>query len=267
MKNFLSRALLGCTITAVAGGILLYWSEKKSTLTLDYSMIPIEEVNRDDLESAVSILDQRLGTLQRELPIDTWSFSVIDIQAEASAPRIHFRITGRRNFRDALPWLHRRGLLELRLVEKLLEDGDEIPEECEAVPSREEQMNLEDIVHPLVKKRMYAIRKKVEMACPKFAGVEYFTQGIDLRTVITIDFLDPDAKRFAEITAANVGKQLAVVMNGEIQVAPRIQESITGGRVQLQGIKMRAQAHRLADFLRYGALPCNFRLVPHASQK
>jgi preprotein translocase subunit SecD len=267
MKNFLVRALLGCTLTAVAGGILLYLSEKRNTLTLEYSLIPLEEVNRADLESAVSILDKRLSTLQRELPINTWNFSIIDIQAEVSAPRIHLSITGRRNFRDALPWLHRRGLLELHLVEKLLGEGDEIPENCDAVPSREEQMNLEDIIHPLVKRQMYAIRKKVELACPKFAGVEYFTQGLSLRTVITIDFLDEDAKRFAEITAANVGKQLAVVMNGEIQVAARIQESITGGRVELQGIKMRVQAHRLADFLRYGALPCSFRLEPHSSQK
>jgi preprotein translocase subunit SecD len=267
MNNFLIKAFLGCTITAVAGGILLYWSEKRNTLTVEYSLIPMEEVTRADLESAVLILDKRLGTLQRELPIDTWKFSVTDIQAEAPAPRIRFSFTGRRNFRDALPWLHRRGLLELRLVEKLLGEGDEIPENCEAVPSREEQMDLEDIIHPLIKKRMYAIRKKVELACPKFAGVEYFTQGLQLRTVITIDFLDEDAKRFAEITAANIGKQLAVVMNGEIQVAPRIQESITGGRVQLQGIQMRAQAHRLADFLRFGALPCSFRLVPITSSK
>jgi preprotein translocase subunit SecD len=109
---------------------------------------------------------------------------------------------------------------------------------------------------------MYAVRKKPEMTCPKLAAIDYFTEGFQMRTVITIDFVKEDAKRFAEITAANVGKQLAVVMNGEVQVAPRIQEPITGGRVQLMGIRKRAQAHRLADFLRYGALPCSFRLVP-----
>ncbi len=256
MNRFLFRALLCCTITAFIGGILLYWSEKRNTLKVNYSLVPIEEVARSDLESAISILEKRLDTLQREFPIDAWEFSITDDQ------KIQFSITGRRHFRDALPWLHRRGLLELRLVEKLLGEDDEIPENCEAIPSREEHLDLENIVETQIRKRMYAVRRKTELAFPKLAAVDYFTEGFDMRTVITIDFVREDAKKFAEITAANVGKQLAVVMNGEIQVAARIQEAITGGRVQLQGIKLRAQAHRLADFLRYGALPCPFRLVP-----
>ncbi len=52
-----------------------------------------------------------------------------------------------------------------------------------------------------------------------------------------VDFsLTPDGtERFAEITGQNIGKQLAIVIDGQLITAPTIQSPITGGKGQITG--------------------------------
>ena len=51
--------------------------------------------------------------------------------------------------------------------------------------------------------------------------------------VIDISFTDLGAKRFAEITAANLHKQLAILINGKLVCAPTVQSTIDGGKAQI----------------------------------
>lgn len=63
------------------------------------------------------------------------------------------------------------------------------------------------------------------------------------------------AKKFADITRANVGHPFAVVLDGEIITAPNIREPITGGSGQISGNFTIQEANELALLLRAGALP------------
>ena len=68
--------------------------------------------------------------------------------------------------------------------------------------------------------------------------------------------LTPDGgRRFADLTAANVGRQLAIVLDGRIQSAPVIQDAIAGGEGTIQGTFTPQEASDLALVLRSGALP------------
>ena len=62
------------------------------------------------------------------------------------------------------------------------------------------------------------------------------------------------AERFGTWTGANVGKDLAIVLNGQVRSAPRIQSQITD-RGQITGKFTKQQAEDLALVLRSGALP------------
>ena len=53
--------------------------------------------------------------------------------------------------------------------------------------------------------------------------------------VIEVAFSNVGAQKFADITAANIGKRLAILLEGKLQSAPVINERIPGGRAQIMG--------------------------------
>jgi len=68
--------------------------------------------------------------------------------------------------------------------------------------------------------------------------------------------LSPEgAKKFAMITEANVGKRMAIVLDGKILSMPLIRERIPGGQVRITGDFTMKEAQDLALVLRAGAFP------------
>jgi preprotein translocase subunit SecD len=72
---------------------------------------------------------------------------------------------------------------------------------------------------------------------------------------VAITFSATGAQRFGEITEQNVGRHLAIVLDGSVYSAPRINERIPGGRAVITGQFTVDQARDLAIVLREGALP------------
>ena len=64
--------------------------------------------------------------------------------------------------------------------------------------------------------------------------------------IIEIKFTDDGAKRFADVTGKNVGRRLAIVIDGKLYSAPRINAAITGGEAQITGHFTKAEAENLA---------------------
>jgi preprotein translocase subunit SecD len=67
-------------------------------------------------------------------------------------------------------------------------------------------------------------------------------------------------KQFGQLTSTNVGRNLAIVLDGVVESAPVIREPITGGRGQITGRFDFAEAQDLANVLRNGALPAPLKL-------
>src|ERR1051326_3594948 len=72
---------------------------------------------------------------------------------------------------------------------------------------------------------------------------------------VAITFSASGAQRFGEITEQNVARHLAIVLDGSVYSAPRINERIPGGRAVITGQFTVDQARDLAIGLREGALP------------
>ncbi|HKW51423.1 MAG TPA: protein translocase subunit SecD [Candidatus Eisenbacteria bacterium] len=66
---------------------------------------------------------------------------------------------------------------------------------------------------------------------------------------------------FADITGANVGRRLAIVLDARIQSAPNIQERIPRGQGSITGSFTEEEAQNLAIVLRSGALPAPVNIV------
>jgi len=78
---------------------------------------------------------------------------------------------------------------------------------------------------------------------------------------VDLEFNDAGAKLFAEATAANVGKTLAIVIDNKVISAPRVDEPIPNGRAQIHGSFTAEEAQNLAVLLRSGALPVSFTIM------
>ncbi|NCC24631.1 MAG: protein translocase subunit SecD [Deltaproteobacteria bacterium] len=78
---------------------------------------------------------------------------------------------------------------------------------------------------------------------------------------VSLNFSDRGAKIFERITAENVKKRLAIVLDGAIYSAPVIQEKIGGGRASISGQFTTDEAHDLALVLRAGSLPAPVEIL------
>lgn len=78
---------------------------------------------------------------------------------------------------------------------------------------------------------------------------------------INFELKPEGAIAFAKITRENVGKQLAIVLDGKVQTAPVIKTEIPGGTGSISGNYTVEEAKRTATLLNSGALPIKAEII------
>lgn len=79
--------------------------------------------------------------------------------------------------------------------------------------------------------------------------------------VVALSFTSEGAKKFEAITSRNLGKPLAIVLDGQIRSAPTVQSVITDGNAVISGIPDVKEAKEVALVLNIGRLPAPLVLV------
>lgn len=69
------------------------------------------------------------------------------------------------------------------------------------------------------------------------------------------------ARTWARVTGANIGRPVAIVLDGVIYSYPVVQGQITGGRSSITGLASSAEAEDLVNILMSGALPAPLDIV------
>jgi preprotein translocase subunit SecD len=82
---------------------------------------------------------------------------------------------------------------------------------------------------------------------------------------VSFRFDTDGAQKFGKVTTNNIGKNLAVVLDGVVITAPRISSAITGGSGIITGNFNAQEASDLAVLLRAGALPAPLEIVEERS--
>lgn len=72
---------------------------------------------------------------------------------------------------------------------------------------------------------------------------------------VDLTFNPAGAKKFADATAANVGRRIGIYLDGELIQNPVVKEPIPNGKAQITGYQSLEEAHTVAVLLRSGALP------------
>lgn len=82
---------------------------------------------------------------------------------------------------------------------------------------------------------------------------------------VALQFDEEGTKLFAELTKKNIGKQIAIFLDGQLQLAPTVNVEITNGQAVITGNYTFKQAKDVADRLNQGALPVPLTLVGQQS--
>ena len=80
-------------------------------------------------------------------------------------------------------------------------------------------------------------------------------------TVVSFTLDRVGAKRFGKATSANIGRQLAIILDGKIISAPVIRDTIASGSGQISGGFTFQSATDLSLLLRSGALPAPLNII------
>jgi len=85
--------------------------------------------------------------------------------------------------------------------------------------------------------------------------------NIDNSPLVVLNFSDEGAKLFEEITARNIGRPLAVFLDGQSITEPVVQQRITGGTAQITGRFTIDEAKTLVERFNAGALSAPIKLT------
>ena len=81
------------------------------------------------------------------------------------------------------------------------------------------------------------------------------------RPSVSMSMNSDGARRWAELTKANVGKAIAIVLDGVVYSAPRVNGEISGGNSQITGNFTIEDTKDLANTLKSGRMPAPARIV------
>jgi RNA polymerase sigma factor (sigma-70 family) len=90
------------------------------------------------------------------------------------------------------------------------------------------------------------VQKKVLLDQTDLKSASVITNQPAGKPWIQITFTDAGAKRFAKVTHQNIGKRLAIIIDGQLYSAPTIKSEIRGGQAEISGNFSEAEAQDLA---------------------
>ncbi len=95
----------------------------------------------------------------------------------------------------------------------------------------------------------------------KNAMVSISQETMSADPIVTMQFNREGKQLFADITKKNIGKPVAIVLDGKIVSAPKVEAEITSGDAQISGLNGQDEAQKLSNRLNEGILPVPAKLI------
>jgi preprotein translocase subunit SecD len=78
---------------------------------------------------------------------------------------------------------------------------------------------------------------------------------------ISLQFTSEGGKKFGEITSRNIGKPVWILLDGQVQMYPTVQQAITDGNAVINGQYTIEEAKQIVIMLNAGALPIPIKII------
>jgi len=187
---------------------------------------------------------------------------------------IVIQLPGVKDPKKAKELLGKMALLEFRLVD----DSRAINDIADKL--RSAQISISDIdKHPEIKKlippgyeifpgkddRFYLLKSTPELTGAYLVNAKVQIGGQYGFPYVSLEFNPEGARIFSDVTASNIEKNLAIVLDGVVQSAPVIKSRIPDGKAIIEGNFAEEEAKLLATILRAGALPAPVKIIEERS--
>ena len=109
--------------------------------------------------------------------------------------------------------------------------------------------------------RMYLMNKEPELTGGVVTDAIATIDPNSSAPIVSMTMNSEGATDWARITGANVGKRIAIMLDGLVFSAPSVRNKITGGRSQIEGMANMEEAKLLEIVLKAGALPAPVDII------
>jgi preprotein translocase subunit SecD len=205
-------------------------------------------------------VEQALETIRNR--VDQFGVAEPDISPQGS-DRILIQLPGIKDPERAIRLIGRTALLEFKIVddEHSLQEAlkGEVPKGDIILYQKQEASETGRVT-----KVPFLLRKKTLMTGEVLKDAQVRFDDFN-QPYVALEFDPRGAKMFDRITAKNVKKRLAIILDNNVYSAPVIQERISGGRAQITGRFTEDDARDLAIVLRAGALPAPVKILENRS--
>ncbi len=202
-------------------------------------------------------VQQALETIRNR--IDQFGVSEPVIQREGIS-NIVVQLPGVKDPKRAIELIGKTARLEFKLVD---EGADPTTATPGSLPEGDELL-MEKRTDPdtgAVSEIPYVLKKKTMITGDLLTDAQVRLDSQFNQPYVAIEFNSVGAKLFDQVTAANVGKRFAIVLDNNVYSAPVIRERISGGSAQISGSFTEKEASDLAIVLRAGALPAPVKII------
>lgn len=245
-KNLLYRVLLIIGVVLVSV-FLTFPLNKRINLGLDlqggmYLILRVdtsalsEEAKKDAIERALEVIRNRIDEFGVREPI-------VQIQG---VDQIVVQLPGLTDRQRALDLIGRTAMLEFKLAS---DDSKAIAEAMDGKVAEDMELKELGTEKLLLYKKADLTGEYLETADVRF------DQSSFGQPIVAMKLKGDGVKKFADLTKDNIGRRLAIVLDGKIYSAPRINEAIPSGEAVITGRFTPDEAKDLAIVLRSGALP------------
>ncbi len=112
----------------------------------------------------------------------------------------------------------------------------------------------DEIENGKLRKRIYFVEIEPQMDGRNIVDARVQMTQYGQREIL-LTFNPEGAVQFGNVTSKNVGRALAIILDGKLYSAPTIQTAITGGNAQITGNFSREEAENIANALVSGSVP------------
>ncbi len=225
-------------------------SDGTETIVMD-----IPDKDRDQIKKLA--VAQALETIRNR--IDQFGVAEPDIRRQGDN-RILIQLPGISDTERAKDLIGKTALLEFKLVDDTHSVDaavrGTIPPGTELLYKVEEDPQTRRTT-----KTPFLIRKRTLLTGASLTDARVQIDSRFNEPYVSINFDKKGARIFERITAENVDKRLAIVLDNNVYSAPVIQEKIAGGQARITGRFTTEEARDLAIVLRAGALPAPVNIL------
>jgi len=204
---------------------------------------------------------QALETIRNR--IDKFGVSEPLIQKQGER-EIVIQLPGLKDPERAIALIGRTAVLEFRMID---EEND--PQEAvDYGPPFGSELVFQHRADPQtgrITKIPYLVKREVLLTGDLLSDARVAFDSQFNEPYVSLNFDSQGARIFERITGRNVGKRIAIILDGKLHSAPVVREKIAGGKAQVSGGFTLTDATDLAIVLRAGALPAPVNIIQNVT--